>query len=112
VRCVAGIARVAGTLHTLADGPLDAVVEPGEPAPVGGLSGGAPEAAASAATFPWRDAAVAVWLVLAAAGLAALAMSYATLRRRLAPRSEEHTSELQSHEKLVCRRLLEKKKDN
>src|SRR5690606_6011881 len=89
LQLVAGIDPVAGTLHTLADGPLDAVVEPGEPAPVGGLSGGAPEAAASAATFPWRDAAVAVWLVLAAAGLAALAMSYATLRRRLAPRTED-----------------------
>src|SRR5690606_40729739 len=31
-------------------------------------------------------------------------------RRRGAPRSEEHTSELQSREKLVCRLLLEKKK--
>src|SRR5260370_16288806 len=35
--------------------------------------------------------------------------------RRLAPpqmeRSEEHTSELQSHLNLVCRLLLEKKKD-
>src|SRR6202051_4406116 len=29
---------------------------------------------------------------------------------RLAQRSEEHTSELQSHEHLVCRLLLEKKK--
>src|SRR5690606_39486745 len=28
---------------------------------------------------------------------------------RLVPRSEEHTSELQSREKLVCRLLLEKK---
>src|SRR4051812_49974990 len=31
-------------------------------------------------------------------------------RRRLARRSEEHTSELQSHVNLVCRLLLEKKK--
>src|SRR5260370_15702897 len=30
-------------------------------------------------------------------------------RLRLAPRSEEHTSELQSHLNLVCRLLLEKK---
>src|SRR6202051_5392204 len=30
--------------------------------------------------------------------------------RRPAPRSEEHTSELQSHEHLVCRLLLEKQK--
>src|SRR5437588_8488499 len=29
-----------------------------------------------------------------------------------APRSEEHTSELQSHSDLVCRLLLEKKKIN
>src|SRR5437667_1380440 len=29
---------------------------------------------------------------------------------RRAPRSEEHTSELQSHHDLVCRLLLEKKK--
>src|SRR5438477_7159428 len=31
-------------------------------------------------------------------------------RRRWRPRSEEHTSELQSHVNLVCRLLLEKKK--
>src|SRR5260221_8817371 len=30
--------------------------------------------------------------------------------RRMAARSEEHTSELQSHSDLVCRLLLEKKK--
>src|SRR5260370_9678433 len=30
----------------------------------------------------------------------------------MAPRSEEHTSELQSHLNLVCRLLLEKKKKN
>src|SRR6266511_5946237 len=32
--------------------------------------------------------------------------------RSPAPRSEEHTSELQSRENLVCRLLLEKKKEN
>src|SRR5437773_9752368 len=32
-------------------------------------------------------------------------------RQRLARRSEEHTSELQSHHDLVCRLLLEKKKN-
>src|SRR5438034_2570144 len=31
-------------------------------------------------------------------------------RHRQQPRSEEHTSELQSHSDLVCRLLLEKKK--
>src|SRR5438034_11241136 len=33
-------------------------------------------------------------------------------RGRVARRSEEHTSELQSHSELVCRLLLEKKKRN
>src|SRR5260370_19130796 len=33
-------------------------------------------------------------------------------RARFAVRSEEHTSELQSHLNLVCRLLLEKKKNN
>src|SRR6266567_7501840 len=33
-------------------------------------------------------------------------------RRRSRPRSEEHTSELQSQSNLVCRLLLEKKKKN
>src|SRR5947207_15369706 len=36
--------------------------------------------------------------------------SAAELRAALARRSEEHTSELQSHSDLVCRLLLEKKK--
>src|SRR3712207_8817236 len=36
----------------------------------------------------------------------------ATGTRRLAVRSEEHTSELQSRQYLVCRLLLEKKKMN
>src|SRR5260221_7705508 len=40
--------------------------------------------------------------------------AHAPLRRarERAPRSEEHTSELQSHSDLVCRLLLEKKKKN
>src|SRR5438034_2224575 len=33
-----------------------------------------------------------------------------SMRRRKRQRSEEHTSELQSHSDLVCRLLLEKKK--
>src|SRR5438034_2091579 len=41
-----------------------------------------------------------------------LALAYSRLRPWPAahPRSEEHTSELQSHSDLVCRLLLEKKK--
>src|SRR5207302_7645178 len=39
------------------------------------------------------------------------AVSARAPRRGLATRSEEHTSELQSRENLVCRLLLEKKKN-
>src|SRR5437773_4918216 len=48
----------------------------------------------------------------AAAGHASRADSIAVPRRvkRMDERSEEHTSELQSHHDLVCRLLLEKKK--
>src|SRR5690242_20825939 len=50
--------------------------------------------------------------------LASVARTVAPVRRTLSPllqqrgleRSEEHTSELQSHVNLVCRLLLEKKK--
>src|SRR5437588_8180114 len=37
---------------------------------------------------------------------------YTVCVKRLVSRSEEHTSELQSHSDLVCRLLLEKKKTN
>src|SRR5438034_7186830 len=43
-------------------------------------------------------------------GLLPLAAGYAMRINLLAARSEEHTSELQSHSDLVCRLLLEKKK--
>src|SRR5882672_9600590 len=43
--------------------------------------------------------------------LGQLARTFNDMQRRLAElRSEEHTSELQSHSDLVCRLLLEKKK--
>src|SRR5437588_832937 len=41
---------------------------------------------------------------------ACAALGRSGLRGTLYPRSEEHTSELQSHSDLVCRLLLEKKK--
>src|SRR3712207_7221552 len=44
------------------------------------------------------------------AASSALAMSVGAPRRSTLLRSEEHTSELQSHSDLVCRLLLEKKK--
>src|SRR5437588_11649932 len=39
------------------------------------------------------------------------ARSHPAMTQRIAGRSEEHTSELQSHSDLVCRLLLEKKKN-
>src|SRR6266853_3727009 len=41
-----------------------------------------------------------------------LTLCCATTSQWLPPRSEEHTSELQSQSNLVCRLLLEKKKKN
>src|SRR5438034_7831978 len=41
-----------------------------------------------------------------------LGVGVSRARTRSASRSEEHTSELQSHSDLVCRLLLEKKKTN
>src|SRR2546430_2856241 len=54
---------------------------------------------------------------LSAAGSAAAnassvsAPAVSPVARRVTPRSEEHTSELQSQSNLVCRLLLEKKKN-
>src|SRR5258708_24682703 len=45
-----------------------------------------------------------------AAGFAPVAGNAVALARHVAGRSEEHTSELQSPDHLVCRLLLEKKK--
>src|SRR3712207_7083742 len=46
------------------------------------------------------------------AGRAEQMISQNEINLRLATRSEEHTSELQSRQYLVCRLLLEKKKKN
>src|SRR5260370_11325170 len=59
------------------------------------LTGGPAELAAQFAGLLWRDLLVSLLLGVAER-----------------PRSEEHTSELQSHLNLVCRLLLEKKKNN
>src|SRR5258707_10649526 len=51
-------------------------------------------------------------LVLIVVWFALIFWTYADARRRIDdPRSEEHTSELQSRQYLVCRLLLEKKKN-
>src|SRR5436309_11451598 len=50
------------------------------------------------------------YVVVAVTALAAMWMYIDRGQRRHRDRSEEHTSELQSRENLVCRLLLEKKK--
>src|SRR5437016_7234269 len=55
----------------------------------------------------WSMAIVSTWLVSSTAGVAT---ANGCTNRWQSPRSEEHTSELQSLTNLVCRLLLEKKK--
>src|SRR5690242_21526998 len=50
------------------------------------------------------------YVTKAPARIAVLPVGYADGLNRALSRSEEHTSELQSHVNLVCRLLLEKKK--
>src|SRR5438132_7285871 len=57
------------------------------------------------------------WLYLPSVGLLVFGAGFLfqlpiRFRRLVTTRSEEHTSELQSHSDLVCRLLLEKKKEN
>src|SRR5690606_40554944 len=54
----------------------------------------------------WEGSAESAYVCLTAAGF--LARGYDVFRLNFRDRSEEHTSELQSREKLVCRLLLEK----
>src|SRR5260370_32192314 len=69
-------------------------------------------------TTLFRSVIVSCWVVIASDRVTDLLCmgldESATLKVRLAvpTRSEEHTSELQSHLNLVCRLLLEKKKIN
>src|SRR5436309_12258928 len=69
-------------------------LRPGAQQPRRGAAGGRPQRGSARSFPPRRDAAEMIE------------------RFRVAARSEEHTSELQSREKLVCRLLLEKKKKN
>src|SRR5438034_6523372 len=63
---------------------------------------------------PYTSAVFAIGSSLLLPALLATVIGVLTFRRRLRGtyRSEEHTSELQSHSDLVCRLLLEKKKKN
>src|SRR5690242_20871318 len=62
-------------------------------------------------TFQGLEAfAAATALYIAVALVITLAMRLVERRAAIPGRSEEHTSELQSHVNLVCRLLLEKKK--
>src|SRR5260221_1793000 len=49
---------------------------------------------------------------IAEEGVAGQLLDFPGRRTEAGPRSEEHTSELQSHSDLVCRLLLEKKKEH
>src|SRR5438034_10646997 len=69
--------------------------------------------------FPYTTLFRSIWLVAleVVVGTALLGWAMLSLSKAYAPelterweRSEEHTSELQSHSDLVCRLLLEKKK--
>src|SRR3712207_8412203 len=59
---------------------------------------------------PAAPAGEAGWGVLGALSIALLALALVVPEGLGIPRSEEHTSELQSRQYLVCRLLLEKKK--
>src|SRR3712207_7424524 len=61
---------------------------------------------------PWAAARAANWSAAASSAIAGirLAAEWQTDSSWLPSRSEEHTSELQSRQYLVCRLLLEKKK--
>src|SRR5438034_3693152 len=75
------------------DGAADAVVAPAYDGQVGILPRHAP------------------FLTLLGTGVLQVRQGSASRRFRVAGRSEEHTSELQSHSDVVCRLLLEKKDD-
>src|SRR5437667_8945843 len=53
---------------------------------------------------------ISVLLIVAAASIFGWLLTVTRVTDAVAARSEEHTSELQSHHDLVCRLLLEKKK--
>src|SRR5438034_8338597 len=69
-----------------------------------------PSILASAFLVAW-GAEAAQFLISQGAALAILAWLQTLPEFAVEARSEEHTSELQSHSDLVCRLLLEKKKD-
>src|SRR2546425_5019765 len=63
-------------------------------------------------TTLFRSVTSAVLAIVRHCGLLFSSASWALMKARISSRSEEHTSELQSLAYLVCRLLLEKKKEN
>src|SRR5690606_39691985 len=78
----------------------------GQPAPVLGIGRGTEAFGAGPAVAPATTTPATAATATAAAAAVAIALVVVFVR------SEEHTSELQSRENLVCRLLLEKKKYN
>src|SRR5690606_24578160 len=100
----ASAAAAAAALATL---PLT----PAAPAQTPGVRAGPARTAPQRATGALVVVGVAVALAAASAGSLGTFLVDSAASRGVAPgRSEEHTSELQSRENLVCRLLLEKKK--
>src|SRR5438034_7817271 len=62
--------------------------------------------------FPWRRRGRSIWWGRGSRRCGWKSSATWIPPRDFSPRSEEHTSELQSHSDLVCRLLLEKKKKN
>src|SRR5690606_27284893 len=69
-----------------------------------------PAAPAPGPAARWARALLSPWSRLSL--LVVVLLSAASVMVLFEPRSEEHTSELQSRENLVCRLLLEKKKNS
>src|SRR5438445_2225360 len=88
--------------------PRDATLGTSRDLPEGAMTRRQADLALLLATALWGTSFVAVKSALADA----TPFAFLTVRFGLAARSEEHTSELQSRQYLVCRLLLEKKKHN
>src|SRR2546430_9989772 len=93
--------------------PRDATLGTSRDLPEGAMTRRQADLALLLATALWGTSFVAVKSALAdATPFAFLTVRFGVAALALAPRSEEHTSELQSQSNIVCRLLLGKKKKN